>query len=159
MATFQGPLAGIVTALSASASSWNLILACDLPYLTAELIEAVLSRAVRANVQAYVPRTRGGLEPLAAVYRRDAYDKLAEAFREGMRKVTDALARISMETVALEDLGKFDRDGQVLNNMNTPNDLAVAQEWWEAKLGPRREATKALRRLDSAKRPALRPNK
>src|SRR6516162_9227963 len=32
----QGPLAGIATALAATSTPWNLILACDLPYLTRE---------------------------------------------------------------------------------------------------------------------------
>jgi molybdopterin-guanine dinucleotide biosynthesis protein A len=44
-----GPLAGIATALAATNSRWNLIVACDLPYLSAEWIDWLLSRAVRSR--------------------------------------------------------------------------------------------------------------
>src|SRR3974390_1851757 len=94
---FQGPLAGIVTALSVSKSRWNLILACDLPYLSRDWVESLLRRARRSKAQAFLPCTEGGLEPLAAVYRLDACEKLAEAFQEGVRKMTDALKRIPVE--------------------------------------------------------------
>jgi molybdopterin-guanine dinucleotide biosynthesis protein A len=130
VAAYQGPLAGIVTALAVTSSPWNLILACDLPYLTAEWIERLLSRAVHSNAKAFVPRSPEGLEPLAAVYRRDAYAPLAEAFRKGVRKVTDALAMIPVETIALQDFGVYGQNGLPLKNMNTPEDFKAAEEWW-----------------------------
>ena len=155
---FQGPLAGILTALGASKSRWNLVLACDLPYLTQEWIDALLMRAQRSDAQAYLPRTSGGLEPLAAVYHLDAYDKLAEAFREGVRKVTDALKRVSVETVALKELGEFGDSELVLKNMNTPDDLVAAKKWWEAKSDKSGKAIKSLQANQNKGR-ALRPNK
>ncbi len=133
VAAFQGPLAGIVTALSASKSRWNLILACDLPYLSRDWVEALLRRVCRSNAQALLPCTQGGLEPLAAVYRLDAYEKLADAFQEGIRKVTDALKRIPVETVMSSELGNLEDAQRVLQNMNTPADLAAAEAWWSAK--------------------------
>jgi len=42
-----GPLAGIATALSATHSPWNLIVACDLPYLSAKWLDWLLSGALR----------------------------------------------------------------------------------------------------------------
>src|SRR5208283_3554216 len=117
------PLAGIVTALAFTSSPWNLILACDLPYLTAEWIELLLSRAVQSNAKAFVPRTPEGLEPLAAVYRREAYAPLAEAFRKGVRKMTDALAMIPVETIALQDFTVAGQNSLTLKNMNTPEDF------------------------------------
>jgi len=156
---FQGPLAGILTALGASESRWNLILACDLPYLTQEWIEALLMRAQGSGAQACLPRTSDGLEPLAAVYRLDAHDKLAEAFREGVRKVTDALQRVSVATVALEEFGGFPDGGLVLKNMNTPADLSAARKWWKAKSGMSVEATRSLQGRSKKTRRALRLNK
>src|SRR4029077_2496407 len=66
-----GPLAGIATALAATRSRWNLVVACDLPYLSAKWVEWLLSRALRSRAEAVVPRTQRGIEPLAAVYRQE----------------------------------------------------------------------------------------
>jgi molybdopterin-guanine dinucleotide biosynthesis protein A len=74
-----GPLAGIATALAVTQSRWNLIVACDLPYLSAEWLDWLLSRARRSRGDAVVPRTEHGIEPLAAVYRRESGELIATA--------------------------------------------------------------------------------
>jgi len=145
VAAYQGPLAGIVTALAVTSSPWNLILACDLPYLTAEWIELLLSRAVQSNAKAFVPRSPEGLEPLAAVYRRDAYVPLAEAFRKGVRKVTDALAMIPVETIALQDFTVAGQNRLVLKNVNTPEDFRSAEEWWRLRERQKIDGLKGLK--------------
>jgi len=158
VAAYQGPLAGIVTALGITSTPWNLILACDLPYLTREWIEMLLARALRSHAQAFVPSTPRGLEPLAAVYRRDAYVPLAEAFRKGVRKVTDALETIPVETFALEDFGGLQCNDQVLKNMNTPEDFESAKEWWSSKEPRKTDVIKDLKPLRQ-RRSAPRRNK
>src|ERR1700731_3066018 len=52
----MGPLAGIATALSATQLPWNLIVACDLPYLSAKWIDWLLSRALRCPGDVVIPR-------------------------------------------------------------------------------------------------------
>ena len=158
VASYQGPLAGIVTALAVTSSPRNFILACDLPYLTAEWIELLLSRAENSNAKAFVPRTPEGLEPLAAVYRREAYAPLAEAFRKGIRKVTDALALIPVETIALQDFGALGQNGLTLKNMNTPEDFKAAEEWWSLREPRKMDGLKDLK-LPRPKRSAPRRNK
>ncbi len=145
VAANQGPLAGIVTALGITSTPWNLILACDLPYLTTEWIDMLLARALRSDAQAFVPSTPRGLEPLTAVYRRDAYVPLVEAFRKGVRKVTDALAMIPLETFALQDFEGPEHNEQVLKNMNTPEDFESAKEWWSSKEPRRTDDLKDLK--------------
>ena len=105
-------------------------MACDLPYLSTEWIDVLLARALEANAQAFLPCTSRGMEPLAGVYRKDACEELARAFKEGVRKVTDALARISVETVSGEDFGNQNESGLALKNMNTPEDFREAKDWW-----------------------------
>lgn len=142
----QGPLVGILTALSASSTPWNLVLACDLPYLSREFVEKLIARAIRANAQAYLVSTAGGLEPLAAVYRRDAYDRLTAAFADGVRKVTEALTRVSMTAISVESFGESAAGGLVLKNMNTQEELAAAKSWWRKKRVDTEREAKSLKK-------------
>src|SRR5271155_912558 len=57
-----GPLGGIATALRASRARWNLIVACDLPYLTKEWLEFVVARAHLSKADAIVPMNERGAE-------------------------------------------------------------------------------------------------
>ena len=129
----KGPLFGIATALAASDTPWNLILACDLPYLTREWLEWLLVRAARSNAQAVVPNTTRGLEPLAAAYRRECLPAIERSLAQGVRKVTDALNDLAVERVDQREWGALDPDGMVLKNMNTPADYEEARAWWNAR--------------------------
>jgi molybdopterin-guanine dinucleotide biosynthesis protein A len=127
------PLVGIVTALSATYLPWNLILACDLPYLTAAWLDWLLSRAVDSSAQIVVPRTSGGLEPLAAVYRRECAATIMAALERGVRKVIDAMAEFHVEFLLESDWNKIDPESRVLKNMNSPSDYEEARKWLETK--------------------------
>jgi molybdopterin-guanine dinucleotide biosynthesis protein A len=125
------PLLGIATALRTTKSPWNLILACDLPYLTPDWLGWLLSRAVHSAAQIVMPRTSRGLEPLAAVYRRECAEIIAAAVERGLRKVTDALAELQTECLLESDWSELDPDGRVLRNMNAPADYEEAKKWLE----------------------------
>lgn len=122
-----GPLAGIATALSYAKSPWNLIVACDLPYLSASWVEWLIARALRSRGQAVIPRTAGGLEPLAAVYRRECGEPIAAALARGVRKVTDAIEELRPEVIEERRWRHLDPRGLVLRNMNTPEDYDEAR--------------------------------
>ena len=128
-----GPLAGIASALSASRTDWNLILACDLPYLSREWLDWLLARTTVSNGQIIMPRTEGGPEPLAAVYRRECAEPIIAALQRGVRKVTDATAQLRTDFVAEREWHHIDPDGRLLRNMNTPEDYEEARKWLEAR--------------------------
>jgi len=128
-----GPLAGIASALSASRTGWNLILACDLPYLSREWVDWLLARTTVSNGQIIMPRTEGGSEPLAAVYRRECAEPIIAALRRGVRKVTDAMAQLRTEFVTERSWHHIDPEGRVLRNMNAPEDYEEARKWLEAR--------------------------
>ena len=127
------PLAGIATALNATKAPWNLILACDLPYLTPEWLDWLLARAVDSHAQIVMPRTSGGLEPLAAVYRRECAAQIVAALERGVRKVTDAMTEFRMECLSEGDWSEHDPGGRVLRNMNSPSDYEEARKLLETK--------------------------
>jgi molybdopterin-guanine dinucleotide biosynthesis protein A len=131
--TSQGPLAGIASALATTGVPWNLVLACDLPYLTDQWLDWMLARAIGSNAQVVLPQTSRGLEPLAAVYRHECAAPIAESLARGVRKVTDALAEFRIEFVFEHEWRGIDPDGRILRNMNTPADYEEARKWWDAK--------------------------
>jgi molybdopterin-guanine dinucleotide biosynthesis protein A len=129
----RAPLVGIATALNATTLPWNLILACDLPYLTAEWLDWLLGRAIDSHAQIVVPRTSEGLEPLAAVYRRECAAQIVAALERGVRKVTDAMAEFQLECLSEGDWSEHDPGGRVLRNMNAPLDYEEARKWLETR--------------------------
>jgi molybdopterin-guanine dinucleotide biosynthesis protein A len=130
----QGPLVGIATALNAALAPWILVVACDLPYLSREWVDWLLSRTIRSQAQIIAPRTAHGFEPLAAVYRRECLEPIRDALARGVRKVTDAWTQLSVEAVIPSEWSARDQDGIVLRNMNAPEDYEGARKWWDAKL-------------------------
>jgi molybdenum cofactor guanylyltransferase len=128
-----GPLLGIASALISTRTDWNLILACDLPYLTTEWLDWLLARAAASSCQIIMPRTARGLEPLAAVYRRECAEPIIAALRRGARKVSDALEQFRIESIAQADWAHIDATGRVLYNMNAPEDYQEAQRWLEGR--------------------------
>ena len=128
-----GPLAGIASALSASGTDWNFILACDLPYLSREWVAWLLARTNISSTQIIMPRTEGGPEPLAAVYRRECAEPIIAALQRGLRKVTDAMAQLRTDFVTEREWHHVDPDGRVLRNMNSPEDYEEARKWLESR--------------------------
>jgi molybdenum cofactor guanylyltransferase len=125
----NGPVAGIATALAATHSRWNLIVACDLPYLSAEWLDWMLSRALRSRGEAVIPRTVRGIEPLAAVYRRECLAPISAALARGVRKVSDAIAELRVEFVYPREWRRIEPNGLILRNMNAPGDYNEALKW------------------------------
>ena len=126
----EGPLAGILTALHASSKRWNLILACDLPYMHKNWLRWLLARAPASNAQIVIPETENGLEPLAALYQQACAGEISAAVARGTRKITDALAKLEKEVLRPDDWAAEDPSGRVLMNMNTPGDHEQARRWW-----------------------------
>ena len=128
----NGPLIGIATALSSARRPWSLILACDLPYLTSEWLGWLLDRAAASRMQAVIPRTRRGLEPLAAVYRRECLKSITKSIRCGVQKVTEALNNVEVEAIDEKEWVTLDPKLLVLKNMNTPANYEEARQWWNS---------------------------
>ena len=124
-----GPLGGIATALCASSSEWNLILGCDLPCLTAKWIDWLIAWARESSAQAAVPESERGLEPLAAMYRKDCDPAFTAALDRGVRRISEALQEIVFERVTADQWREIEPADNLFQNVNTPEDFAEAQRW------------------------------
>jgi molybdopterin-guanine dinucleotide biosynthesis protein A len=135
-----GPLGGIATALRASEADWNLVVACDLPYLKREWLEFLLQRARDSAEEAVVPmnltaENKRGAEPLCAVYHTGCEPMLRRALERGVRKVTDGLAELRVEVIEPKEWKGFDSDGLLFKNVNTPADYEEAKRKFAGRAG------------------------
>lgn len=113
----SGPLAGIHAALLDSSADWNLLVACDMPGVSAALLESLLEAAERAGADAFLPAGPSGHpEPLCAVYHRRCRDAIGAALAAGVRKVRDGLAGLDVAVRQWDD---------AFQNCNTPGDWAA----------------------------------
>jgi molybdopterin-guanine dinucleotide biosynthesis protein A len=113
----SGPLAGLDAALAAASHEIVVLVACDMPFVTAELFAHLARLAEEAD--AVVPRTDRGYHPLCAAYRRScrpAVSRLLAAGRLAMRGVLDA---VRVREVAGSELQAFGDPERLLANVNT----------------------------------------
>jgi molybdopterin-guanine dinucleotide biosynthesis protein A len=122
----MGPLGGIATALGASTVPWNLVVACDLPYLTEAWLNYVVARALASQADAVVPMSSRGAEPLCAMYHKRCEPTIRAELDRGERKVTEGLRELLVETIAPLEWKAFDSDGLLFKNMNSPEDYEDA---------------------------------
>jgi molybdopterin-guanine dinucleotide biosynthesis protein A len=116
-----GPLAGVVAALRACAAPHLLVLAIDLPRMTAAYLEQLLSRC-SAGV-GVVPRTGAHYEPVAAVYPQSCLPQAEEALASGEHALQHFAARGVTEGWLVESV-VTPEEAPLFLNMNTPADLA-----------------------------------
>ena len=122
-----GPLGGILTALSQTSSPWNLVIACDMPYLTSEWLRHLIGRAQASRALVVLPESDSGPEPLCAVYHRQAAATIRGEIVRGVLKVTRALESLPVEHILPAEIRAFDPRGVLFQNLNTPEDYTRAR--------------------------------
>ena len=86
-----GPLGGIVAALRATASEWNVFLPVDLPLLPPGFLRWMVGRVSQTGALATVPLLAGLPQPLAAVYDRALLPELERRLKAGETKTIRAI--------------------------------------------------------------------
>ena len=120
-------LGGIYTALASAAADHVLVLACDLPFLTASFLGRLASLTGPGH-DAIVPRSRDGLQPLCAVYARRLVAPLRRQIDAGHLKVVDFLATVRVHEIGPDALAESDPGGTLFFNVNGPSELERANE-------------------------------
>jgi molybdopterin-guanine dinucleotide biosynthesis protein A len=121
-----GPLGGLYTALIGARHDCVLVLACDLPFVTAALLARLAGGSDDAGIDAVVPRTQRGLEPLCAIYHRRCAAAARACIETGNLRMTALLAGLRVRELGPDASGSVE-DGNVFENVNTPHDYARAQ--------------------------------
>ena len=122
-----GALHGLKTALSAARGEVVLILSCDTPFVSRELLEHLLDRAHEADV--IVPKHGDKYEPLQAVYNRARCLPAVEAaLVSGERRMVSFYPQVRVLPIEEHVLSKLDPSGLSFFNVNTAEDLERAEQ-------------------------------
>jgi len=126
-----GPIAGLLTGLCSVRHERAVVVACDLPFLSLELLRGLL--AVPRDYALLVPRRDDGtLEMLHAVYSTSIVAILREYIRSGERRLSGLLSALesSGQLVRVVDddwARRYDPALRSYFNLNTPADLQWAR--------------------------------
>ncbi len=121
-----GALGAVYTALVHSPTDRVVVLAGDMPFVTAPFLEFLASLA--GDHDAVVPCVGGRWQPLCAVYHRRVAGQLRVAIDAGQWRVVDAVAGLAVRAVLDAEIQPFDPDGRLLLNVNTPDDHRRADQ-------------------------------
>jgi molybdopterin-guanine dinucleotide biosynthesis protein A len=122
-----GALGGLYTALVEAPTEQVLVIACDMPFVTAPFLARLATLGASGDVDAVVPRDAHGRHPLCASYHRRTAAAIRARIDAGQLRVLDALEAMAVREVGPEELAAYDHDGRLLLNVNTPEDHAKAQ--------------------------------
>ncbi|HKV37340.1 MAG TPA: molybdenum cofactor guanylyltransferase [Pyrinomonadaceae bacterium] len=117
-----GALGGLHAALAACSREWAIVVACDLPFVTAELFNYLAS--LRENHEAVVPlQSDGRPQPLSSLYRIEpCLQRATELIEAGKRRPRDLLELVNTRWVPFKELRNLDQAEKFFVNINTPED-------------------------------------
>lgn len=124
----QGPLGGIHTALKqCNTGKAALILACDLPFLTAEFLALLCHKHRNSGAQVTVPfGTDGRLQPLCAIYDQSCLAAVEERLALQELKVDRLYDFVRTERIAFQEFAHLSGARKFFLNINTADDLRNA---------------------------------
>lgn len=123
----KGALGGIYTATATATRPWVFVIACDMPFFNPRLIRHLAS--LRGDWDAVVPYTNDW-EPLHALYAKTCLPHMERQVHSGDLKIARFFPHVRVRRVDMEELAGYDPQGLSLFNMNTPEELAQAEQWW-----------------------------
>ena len=122
----KGPLVGLYTGLKESRSELNLVVAADMPFLSARLLRYMLEAADGYDV--VVPRIGDKVEPLHAVYTASCLPRIETMLAEGELSVYRLIPRLMARYVDEDEVAAIDPERRSFFNINTEDDLRRAHE-------------------------------
>lgn len=127
----NGSLGGIYTAVTAAPEP-VVCVAWDMPFVPPALLRALLDGATAGKYDAFLPESSGrrGLEPLCAVYGPACGPAIARRLESGDLQAISFHPDVRVGILSLAQVQRFGSPDELFFNVNTPDDLARAEELW-----------------------------
>jgi molybdopterin-guanine dinucleotide biosynthesis protein A len=120
-----GSLGGIYSGLLAASGDVAFTVACDMPFLRAEVARLVLARAGEADV--VIPRAGDQLQTLHAAYGKACLPHMEARLRAGRLKIVGFFDDVRVLEVSEAEVARHADPAIVFMNVNTPEELERAR--------------------------------
>jgi len=125
----RGALGGLYTAIASATHPIVAVVACDMPFASSRLIEAMSRLLVKEEADVVIAKSEEGYEPLHAVYSRDTcLSAIESAIETDQWKVIAWLPQVKVHVLTSEEIKSNDPDGLAFWNLNTPEEFAKAEQ-------------------------------
>jgi molybdenum cofactor guanylyltransferase len=133
MVTDPEPDAGVLRALgnglAAASGEVCLVVACDMPFVSRSLFERALRHLADDAADVVIPRDSHGLQPMHAVYRREpVLAAVRQAIDRGEYRMNSYFHAVRVAQLEIDELRSLDPNLRAFTNVNTPEDLQLAQQ-------------------------------
>lgn len=132
-AALAGPLRALHLGMIATEAQAYLAVACDMPFLHRGALQLLVDRAGEAEV--VLPVIGGRDQPLCALYARACLPALAQVLEAGETRMAALLDRARVLRLQESDFSAVGPPETLFMNVNTPEDLARAQDLAGRKAG------------------------
>lgn len=115
----KGPLGGILTGLVNSSTQKNVLLGCDLPFLSENILTGLINNSGDEDV--LLTEHLGKAEPLCSIYDRSCITHLRWQLEQNQLKITNALAGLKTRVISFDKEDWF--VGNEFANINSDEEL------------------------------------
>jgi len=125
----RGALGGLYTAIASATTPVVAVVACDMPFASAKLIETAAKLMVEEEADVVIAKNDEGYEPLHAVYRREScLPAIESAINADQWKVVAWFPQVKVRVLTADEIKSSDPDGLAFWNVNTPEEFAKAEK-------------------------------
>jgi molybdopterin-guanine dinucleotide biosynthesis protein A len=124
----KGALGGLYTALKVAKHPIVIVVACDMPFVNADILNAAVSRLHFEEADVAIPKTGKGFEPFHAAYRRETcLPAVDTALRAGEKRLISWFTVVKVAPMPESELLRYDPQLYAFNNLNTRQDFREAE--------------------------------
>jgi molybdopterin-guanine dinucleotide biosynthesis protein A len=121
----HGSLGGLYSGLAAAPGDAAFTVACDMPFLRADVARLVVGRAHEADV--VIPRVGEQLETLHAVYGKRCLGPMEDRLRAGRLRIIGFFDDVQVLEIPETEVARHADPAVVFMNVNTPEELERAR--------------------------------
>jgi molybdopterin-guanine dinucleotide biosynthesis protein A len=122
----KGSLGGIYTGLVTSDSFYNIVVACDMPFLNRDFLSYMIE--VSYDYDFVLPHINNQFEPLHAVYSKNCIAPIEFILNQGRKVIVELFNLVKVKYIEAEEIDRFDPQHLSFFNINTKEDLETARK-------------------------------